>query len=128
MIQGTPGQRVQEPPDLLAAQDHRQAHRCAGTRHLLDRADVVPQHLAIQKKQPAERLVLRRSTDPLTDGQPLQKRRDLRRAHRGRMPLLVKDDVSPNPVDIRLFCPVEVMVDRIACLTRSISFCGLPVG
>jgi hypothetical protein len=86
---GHSGQRVQKPPDLLAAQDHRQARRRAGTRHLLECAEVVPPHLAIQEKQRAERLVLRRSTDPLTDGQPLQKRRDLRRAHRGRMLLLV---------------------------------------
>jgi hypothetical protein len=72
---GHASQCIQKPPYLVAAQDHRQTHRRTGTRHLLDRSDVVLQHLAIQKEQRAERLVLRRRTDPLTDGQPLQKRR-----------------------------------------------------
>ena len=45
--------------DLVAAQDNRHANRHASARHVLDRADLDVEDIAIQEQKRAERLVLR---------------------------------------------------------------------
>jgi hypothetical protein len=44
----------------------------------LDDADVLPQHLGMEKQRAAERLLLRRCVHALFHGQPCEKRRHLR--------------------------------------------------
>jgi hypothetical protein len=44
--------------DLVAAQDNRYANRHASARHVLDRADLDMEDMAIQEQKRAERLIL----------------------------------------------------------------------
>src|SRR5437899_12181595 len=67
------------------------------------------QHVAIQKQNCAERLILCRGTDASIHREPAEKRADFRRAHFRGMPLPVKEDVSPNPFDVGAFGSTTVM-------------------
>jgi hypothetical protein len=74
-----------------------------------DHADVQTQHLAIQKQDSAQRLVLCRWRHVLFDRQPGEKRRDLRCAKLPRMPPAMEHDEAPDPMDIGVLGPPAVM-------------------
>src|SRR3989442_12726069 len=95
--------------DLVAAEDDGHTNGHASARHVFDGVNVQVQHVAIQKQHCAERLILCRGTDASIHREPAEKRADFRRAHFRGMPLPVKEDVSPNPVDVGAFGSTTVM-------------------
>lgn len=78
------------------------------------------EHLAVQKQQGGEGLVLRAGGYVADRGQVGQKRLDLGRAYVARMALAVEKDVALDPVRISLFGPQAVMpgADRRAYLAH----------
>ncbi len=101
---------LQDARDLVAAEDDRHTNRHASARHMFNGADIDVQHLAIHKQHRAERLILCRGADAPIRREPGQKFADLCRAHLRGMPLSVKEDVSPNPIDVRAFRSTTVML------------------
>jgi hypothetical protein len=75
----------------------------------LDRSDVEAEYLCVQERHRAQRLILRRRTDLFVDGEPGEKRDKLGCAHGRRVLFLMKENVSPNPVDVRLLRPAAVV-------------------
>jgi hypothetical protein len=92
-----------------SAQDDRYANRHASARNVVDGADLDAHYFAIQEQERAERLILRRCADATLRREPGEKAGNLGRAHVRRMPLPMKDDVSPNPVDVRALGSATVM-------------------
>ena len=82
--------------DLVVAQDDRDADRHARTRYVLDGTDFNAKYVAIQEQERTERLILRRRADSAIRCEPGEEGGDLRGAHVRRMPLPMKDDVSPT--------------------------------
>src|SRR5581483_6629047 len=66
-------------------------------------------NVAVQKQQRAERLTLGRRAHILICGQGRQKRVHFLRSHRRWMPLVVEEDESFDPADVRLFRPPAVV-------------------
>jgi len=89
--------RVDDQDDFTAAQDRRKPsrgarpHRAEGTRVDLER-------LLVEKHDRVRRLVLRGGRDLPLDGEMRQKRLDLHRAHRTRMPPSVASSVKAKEV------------------------------
>ena len=98
-----------KPADFFSTEHDRQlvGHSCSG--HMLDRPDIEAEYLTVQKHQRAQRLVLGGCADPSGDGEPREKCHNLGRAHRRRVLLLMKDDVPPNPGDVRLLGSATVV-------------------
>jgi hypothetical protein len=95
--------------DFFSTEHDRQLVRHPCPRHMLDRPDVKAEYRFVQKQHRAQRLILRRRADLFVDGEPREKRDKLGRAHRRRVLLLMKEDVPPNPVDVRLLGPATVV-------------------
>jgi len=67
------------------------------------------QHLAVEKKQCTERLILRQGRHILVDSQVGEELLDFPLAHFCQMPLFVKQDVPFNPVDVTLLRAVGMV-------------------
>ena len=83
---------------LFAAEDNRNAMRQPGPGHLFDPAYLYAEYMPIEEQHGAQCLILRRGADASRGRQPRQEGRDLRRCHRRRMLLVLKEDESSNPV------------------------------
>ncbi|MBT9166265.1 MAG: hypothetical protein DDT25_00948 [Chloroflexi bacterium] len=91
---------LQHRGHLAGREHHRQLGRALGPHHALHPRQVLPQHLAVQKQQGRQRLILRRSRHMALHRQMRQERLHLRRPHPGRMALAMKQDEALGPVDI----------------------------
>ncbi len=101
--------KLHELADFFSTEHDRQLVRHPCSRHMLDRSDVEAEYLFVQKQHRAQRLILRRRADLFVDGEPREKRDKLGCAHCRRVLFLMKEDVSPNPVDVRLLGPAAVV-------------------
>jgi hypothetical protein len=78
-------------------------------RHLFDRSNLDPEHMAIKKQQGTERLILCRCADAPRGRKPRQEYPDLWRSHRRGMLLAVKDDESPDLLNVGVLGPPAVV-------------------
>src|SRR5262245_16668296 len=104
-----PSTCFQELAEFFSTEHDRQLVRHPCSRHMLDRSDVEAEYLFVQKQHRAQRLILRRRADLFVDGEPREKRDKLGCAHCRRVLFLMKENVSPNPVDVRLLGPAAVV-------------------
>ena len=86
-----------------------------GADHPLDAAGVDFQHLLIQEEQGAKGLILRRSADVAVNRQVRKELIDLRRPHLQGMAFGVKEDVTDDPLAVRLFGARAVMAQAASC-------------
>src|SRR5436309_2529113 len=83
--------------------------------------------LRVQEEQCAQRLVLGGRGDVTVHGERRQEPCDLRRAHLGRVPLAVKEDVSPDPADVCVLGAAAVVASADG-VTDTVEQAGLGVG
>ena len=83
--------------------------------------------LRVQEEQCAQRLVLGGRGDVTVHGERRQEPCDLRRAHLGRVPLAVKEDVSPDPADVCVLGAAAVVASADG-VTDAVEQAGLGVG
>jgi hypothetical protein len=102
-------ERTEQRSDLRSGQHNRQTLRTLGADHLLQPAEVQAEHVAVQKDQRTERLILRRGAYLSVHCQFREKLRDLVRTHLLGMALPVEQDKPLNPTDIRLFRPYAIV-------------------
>ena len=82
------------------------------SRNALDVVDEIEfslQYLLIKKQQCAERLILRGGSDMFIYREMRQKLRYLSLAHFVRVAFAVKENVAPDPIDVRLLSADRVM-------------------
>src|SRR5450759_3725431 len=113
-----PMQASQHREHLLPRQDDGQPDGLFGALHAVQPRQLVAKHVLVQKKKRALCLILRRGRYFMDDRKVGQKKLDLTRTHRCRMPLAVKTDEAFNPVDVSLFSADAVMpkADPVAYL------------
>ncbi len=111
---------------LAGREHHRQPGRALGAHHVLHPRQVLPQHLAVQKQQGRQRLVLRRSRHMALHRQMRQKSLHLRRPHPGRMALAMKQDEALGPVNILGLGAYAVMAqtDALPQQVQQLRRCG----
>jgi hypothetical protein len=97
-----PGELGQHALDFAARQDDRQSGRACRPLHAVEPCQLPTQHLAVEKEDRRERLVLRRRGHLSIRGKMIQERRHLGFAKHLGMPLAVEVDEAPDPVDVRL--------------------------
>ena len=99
-------------PDLIAGQDDGQAPGLLGP-HGVDgfRIQVLPEHLAVEKEEGVQGLVLGRGRHVPIYGQVREKLLDLGGAHLARVAFVVKEDEAPDPTDVGLFGAGRVVLD-----------------
>ena len=90
----------QEPPHLVAAQDHGQTGGPPRPHEAFQPGDLEAQRLPVQEQQRRERLVLGGGRDVTFDGEVGQERVDLDVAHFPRMSPAVEEDEAPDPADV----------------------------
>jgi len=90
---------------LVARQHDGQTTRPTCPHHLVESFERHAEDVAIQEQQPRKCLILRRRTHLPLDGEPREEPRHLLDAELPRMALAVKQDVSPDPADVRLLGP-----------------------
>jgi hypothetical protein len=95
---------------LVLGQHHRQAARLLRLLHIVQPRQLAAQHILVEKEQGAARLILRRCRHVSLNRQMRQKRLDLHRPHLGRMPLAVKKNEAPYPLDIGILGPYAVVL------------------
>jgi hypothetical protein len=88
---------------LVAREHRRQPTRPCGPREISEPRQIDTQHFAIEKKQRAERLVVRGGGHAPLRGKHGEKRFDLVRTHVARMLHAAPADEKADPVDVRLF-------------------------
>ncbi len=116
-IQQTPEQTIrslhprQHPPHLVACKHHRQTLRPFRPRHVVQPGQIDTQHLAIQKQQRRQRLILRRRRHLALDRKMRQKRLHLRRPQVPGMAFAVKKNETTGPLHILRFGANAVMLD-----------------
>jgi hypothetical protein len=98
----------EEPCHLLAREYDGQSRRTLGSDQLGHPGQALTDDDVIEKQDRAQRLVLRRCAHTLVR-QARKERRHLRLAQLTGMPLPVKDDEPPDPVDIRVLCAPAVV-------------------
>jgi hypothetical protein len=99
----------EDAANFLDAEYHRDAMRHFRPRQLFNRSNLDPEHVAIEKQQGTERLILCRCAHASRGRKPRQECCDLGGFHRRRMLLVVKDDESPDPVDVRVLGPPAIV-------------------
>ena len=102
-------QLVQHVSNLGRAEHDRHLRRHPRPWKQLDHANVQTQYVAIEKQDAAQRLVLCRCRDVLFNGQPYQKRRDLRCAKPSGMTPAMEHDEAPDPMDVGVLSPPAVV-------------------
>src|SRR5712692_9628459 len=112
-----------EPPedgaDLLARQHDRQVLGPLGPDDVVEPRQLDAEHVAIQKQQGAQRLVLGRGRDFVLDRERGQELGDLGGAHLHGMALAVEKDVALDPVDVR-FLGATAVVSRADSLSDAV--------
>ena len=109
------GQAVDDLLNLGFGQDGGQTFVLLGAYGVNRAMQIDVEHMAIEKKECAEGLILGRGGHVLFDGEPGEEGFNL--APRGppihlrRMAELVEADVAFNPIDIRLFSSVGVILE-----------------
>ena len=88
--------------DLLARQDHRQAHRRFRRLDPFEPRQRLPEDLLVEEQDRTLGLVLRRGRHPLRDREVGQERLNLRGPHVAGVPLVVMQHEAPDPVHVRL--------------------------
>src|SRR2546426_4007628 len=84
-------------------QDHRQLGGLFGADDVVEPAKVVVEDCFIQKHEGSQRLVLRRGGDLMGHGEVREKLLHLGGTHRLRMPFVMEQDESPDPLHIGVF-------------------------
>lgn len=102
-------QPLEDGTGLVSGQDHGQVLGPLRPHNVVELRQLHAEHLAIQKEQGAERLVLGGGGDLVTHGQRGQECGDLGRAHVGGMPLVMEEDEPPDPVDVGFLGPPTVV-------------------
>ena len=106
---GPPIQLRQEAPHLVARQHHRQLAGPLRPHHVLHPVHAKPQHVAVEKEQPRQRLVLRRRRHPALHCEPRQERLHLPLSQLRGMPELVGQDEPLDPPQVRRLRAEAVM-------------------
>ena len=75
---GCPVQAVEDGARFVRREHRRQSPRRLGAHQVRHPGDTLMEHLAIQKQQSGERLILCRRADPALDGEVREKCRHLR--------------------------------------------------
>lgn len=102
--------RVEDLLDLLGRGDHRQSRR-ALRPDVVQGAQVDLQRLLVEEDQRVQRLHLRADGDVAVDGQMRQELIDVRRAQVAGMPLAVKQNEPPRPIDVAFLSAEGVVAD-----------------
>ena len=96
------GQLRQQPLHLGPAEHNRQPRRTRRPLHAVEPRKLAPQHLAVEKQNRGQRLVLRRRSDLAVRGKMIEKRRHFRFAEHLGMALAIEEDEAPDPVHVGL--------------------------
>jgi hypothetical protein len=96
---------------LLAGKDHGEALWLLGADHVFEPAQLDAQHLAVEKEQGAEGLVLRRGAGVALHREGGEEVGHLLFAHLPRVALVVEEDVAPDPVAVRLLGAAAQVAD-----------------
>ena len=99
---GSAAEPLDHSAHLVAREHDRQPNRPPGPHHVVEPGHLLLEDLAIQEQQRAQCLILGRCGDVALDGEPAQIPGELGATHLGGMPLLVEEDVAPNPRDVGL--------------------------
>jgi hypothetical protein len=102
---------LEDGADLVARQHDGQMLGPLGPDDVVEPREVDAEHLAIQKEQGAQGLVLGGGGDLALHGEGRQERGDFGGAHLGRVALAVEEDVALDPVDVRLLGAAAVVAD-----------------
>jgi hypothetical protein len=89
--------------NLVPCQHDGQVHGPLGADDVVEPRKFDLQHVAVEEKKRAERLVLRGRGDLPVNGERRQERGDFGAAHLGRIALAVEEDVPLDPVHVRAF-------------------------
>jgi len=89
-------------PDLTTGEDDGKALGTLGPDDIGEPGHLLLEHLAIEEKDSAQRLVLGRRRHVPLDGQRAEKRRDLGSTHLGGVALAVEEDVPADPPHVGL--------------------------
>ena len=95
-------QLPQDSPHFVGTQNDRDVYGSLRTRRGSDDTKVLSQHLVVQEQDGAERLILCRRCDVPLHSKGRKERSYVWRAQLPRVPLAIEDDVSPDPVNVRL--------------------------
>lgn len=76
--------------------------RALGAHEPVQPGDLEAEHLAVEKQQRAQRLVLGGSRHLAVDGERGEEARELGRSHLGGVTLAVEQDVATDPGDVRV--------------------------
>src|SRR5262249_29078756 len=101
---------TEQAPNLVDGQHERNPHGPAGA-HRIKVSDLLAKHVAIEKQQRSQRLILSAGRHTAVDGQVSEKGLDLRRSHGVRMADAVESNVSLRPMDVALFGAGGEMLD-----------------
>jgi hypothetical protein len=100
---------VEERAHLVAGEDDGKPRGPLGAHEVVEPRQLDTQHVAVEKEQPARRLVLGGRGHVAVDGQRGEEARDLRRAQFGRVSLPVEEDVAADPGNVRFFSAAAVV-------------------
>lgn len=96
------GQVIEDPGHLGAGEDDRKPGRPPGSHQAVEPFELDPQHLAVEKQDRAQGLVLGRRADVPLDGEMREKGGGLRLGQLPGMAHPVEPDVAADPSDVRL--------------------------
>jgi hypothetical protein len=94
---------AQAQPGLLTCENHGKLRRLLGPHYVVQLVEVLIENLAIQKKKSAEGLILGGGRNLSLNGKVGQEFGYLPLAHVARVPLLMKEDKTPDPTDVGIF-------------------------
>ena len=100
---------LEDGADLVPRQHDGQMQGPLGADDVVEPRKLDAEHLAVEKEQGAQGLVLGGGRDLVVNGERGQEGGDLGCAHLGRVALAVEEDVPPDPVDVRLLGAAAVV-------------------
>ncbi len=109
-----PSIRHQQPLDFLRREHDRQAFRSLRRFNVIQPRQLGLQHLLVEEKQGALRLVLSRCRNTPRDRKVSEERLDLVRPHFTRVPLVVKEDEASHPAAIGLLRAYAIVLESDA--------------
>ena len=107
----------QERAHLGTTQHHRQPLRGACARQPLEPRQLDVEHLAVEEQQRLQRLVLCGGAHPALDGEIREKALHLGGCELAGMAAIVKSDITPHPLQVRLL-RAQRQVTRAHALTH----------
>jgi len=93
---------LEDGTDLVPRQHDGQVLEPLGPDNIVEPRELDAEHFAIEEEQGAQGLVLGGGRDLVVDGERCQEGADFGGAHLGGVALAVKEDVTLNPMDVRL--------------------------